>query len=460
MITTQLKRSVLLAVIGILSVVTTIAAQTLQIVPVNIVSPVSGEILRDRSIVIKDGRIANIVPASGNVELPVGVTQEEPSVIDGRNGYVIPGLAEMHAHVPDRNRGEQYTRDILTLFLANGVTTIRGMLGAPWHLELRDLLERQQWPGPHLITSGPSFNGNSVSSPAQAAQRVRDQVAAGYDFLKLHPGLKAEEFTAIARTAKELNTPFAGHVSTDVGIAAALQAQQATIDHLDGYAQLMVPASSDLFGVAPTFFGVNLGAALNRDMAHDLATRTAAAGVWNVPTQSLLENIYGGVPVEDLLSRPAMNYVGVDLRKSWTRSVVQGRKSVSETSQRRFIDARRKLIFELQQAGAELLLGSDAPQIMNVPGFSVHEELEFLVSAGLTPLQALQSGTTNPARFFSHEDRGQITRGMLADLVLLESNPLENISATRNILGVIRGGTWYSRSRLDAMLKDVAGRGL
>ena len=138
----------------------------------------------------------------------------------------------MHAHVPGQRRGEQYTRDILVLFLANGVTTVRGMLGEDWHLYLRDRLEKQKWPGPRLITSGPSFNGNSVTSPEQAAERVRQQKTAGYDFLKLHPGLKADEFAAIAQTAKELQIPIAGHVSYEVGLAAALTAQQLSLIHI------------------------------------------------------------------------------------------------------------------------------------------------------------------------------------------------------------------------------------
>jgi imidazolonepropionase-like amidohydrolase len=366
----------------------------------------------------------------------------------------------MHAHVPSKRRGEQYARDILTLFLANGVTTIRGMLGERWHLELRDLLKHQEWPGPLLVTSGPSFNGNSVSSPSQAAQRVRDQHAVGYDFLKLHPGLAADEYAAIARTAAGLGIPIAGHVSVEVGLDATLEAQQASIDHLDGYAQNLVPAGSDLHGVAPEFFGINLSSALDPDIASHLAESTAAAEVWNVPTQSLLENIFGNSSVETLLNRDGMRYAGSDLKQSWVGTVERSRAAVSTADQQKFIQSRRRLVFELQQAGAGLLLGSDAPQIMNVPGFSVHEELEFLVLAGLTPLQALQSGTINTARFFGDKERGLVSKDMLADFVLLSDNPLINISATRNILGVMRGGHWYSRSALDKLLAGVAGRGL
>ncbi len=431
----------------------TVNAQDLVLTRVNIVFVTTGEILTNQAVYISDGRISAIGP-------PEPDTQNTFQVIDGQNGYLIPGLAEMHAHVPSVKRGEQYARDVMTLFLANGVTTIRGMLGEPWHLELRQTLGQLKWPGPGLVTSGPSFNGNSVSSPGQAANRVRQQKSAGYDFLKLHPGLEADEFAAIATTAAQLKIPIAGHVSVDVGLAAALAAKQATIDHLDGYAQEMVAPGSDLYGVAPTFFGINLASALDAELAVELARKTAEAGVWNVPTQALFEHIFGGSPIDSLLARPGMKYVGPELTRSWVRSVEKARSGVSASQQQNFIQTRRQLVYQLQQAGAGLLLGSDAPQIMNVPGFSAHEELEFLVLAGLTPLQALQSATINPARFFGHSDRGTIETGQLADLVLLQSNPLEDILASRNIQGVMRGGRWYSKVRLESMLADVAKRGL
>ena len=440
-----------LIVVCLLFVGITANAQDLLLSNVNVVSVASGEILPDQTVHISDGRIVAIgLLENGNAY----------QVIDGNSGYLIPGLAEMHAHVPSVDRGEQYTRDVMALFLANGVTTIRGMLGEPWHLELRHLLEQLQWPGPHLVTSGPSFNGNSVSSPAQAANRVREQKSAGYDFLKLHPGLEADEFLAIVETASELAIPIAGHVSVAVGLGAALKASQATIDHLDGYAQELVPPGSDLFGVAPIFFGVNLASALDPALAGKLARKTADAGVWSVPTQSLFENIYGGESIETLLDRPGMIYLGAGLRNSWVKSVEQARNGVSTAQQENFILTRRRLVYELQQAGAGLLLGSDAPQIMNVPGFSTHEELRLLVLAGLTPLQALQTGTINPAQFFGYSDRGRIAAGQMADLVLLQSNPLEDILATRNIQGVMRGGRWYSKEQLEKMLAGVANRGL
>ncbi len=431
-----------------------VSAEALVLAPVNVISMSTGDIAEHQFLLVEDGVITRIGLWTD------ATAMENTSLIDGRGGWVIPGLAEMHAHIPSKTRGEQYTRDILTLFLANGVTTVRGMLGEPWHLELRKLLDEQIWPGPRLITSGPSFNGNSVSSPSQAARRVRDQAAAGYDFLKLHPGLNPGEFAAIARTAREEGIPFAGHVSFAVGLDAALREHQATIDHLDGYAQAMVPAGSGMAGVAPSWFGLNLALAMDAHMAPGLARSTALAGVWSVPTQSLFETTAGNITADELLARPGMKYLSSALRSNWRRSVENIRQNYTQAQRKAFLAARRTLIRELQHAGAGLLLGSDAPQIMNVPGFSLHQELAYMVAAGLTPLQALQAGTINVARFFRHPDQGEVAAGYAADLVLLEHNPLDDISATSGIWGVMRAGNWYGHERLELMLRGVEERGI
>ncbi len=430
------------------------AAADTWLAPVHVVSMADGSVAEDRALRIAGGRIAAIVPASE------AEPAEDDTVLDGGGAYAIPGLAEMHAHVPGQGDGEQRARDVLGLYLANGITTARGMLGEPWHLELRAMLADGRWTGPRLITSGPSFNGRTVTSPEQAAERVREQVAAGYDFLKLHPGLEADEYQAIVAAAREAGIPFAGHVSEAVGLDATLRARQDTIDHLDGYAQAMVPAEARLHGQAADFFGVNLAPDLDAGLADQLAFSTALAGVWNAPTQSLLEQAAGETPVKELLDRPEMAYVSAGLAARWVGAIMGLRNMAAAEDRVRFIEARRALILALHDAKAGLLLGSDAPQIMNVPGFSVHRELAYLVDAGLTPLEALRTGTVDVARFFGEADRGLLAPGYAADLVLLAANPVEDIAATRDIRGVMRAGQWHSRNDLDALLADIRTRPL
>jgi imidazolonepropionase-like amidohydrolase len=444
-----------LLLLAVLALPFSACPDTIVLGPVNVIDMSTGEVGAGRAVIVEDGLIGGVIAFADAPADAQGIVR-----VDGGEGWLIPGLAEMHAHVPSSIRSEQHTRDILTLFLANGVTTVRGMLGEPWHLELRALLDRQEWPGPRLITSGPSFNGRTVSSPEQAAKRVREQAAAGYDFLKIHPGLNPDEFAALATAAKQVGIPFAGHVSFTVGLDAALRAKQSTIDHLDAYAEAMVPDDSDLVGLAPRWFGLNLALAMDPSRARGLAMATASAGVWVVPTQSLFETTAGIMPVEDLLERPGMQYLSPGLLDNWKRRMNEFREDSSEAQRLAFNAARRALIRELQNAGAGLLLGSDAPQIMNVPGFSVHQELQYLVAAGLTPLQALQSGTINVARFFGHRFEGEIKARHAADFILLKDNPLLDIGATQGIEGVMRAGKWYGREQLNSMLEGVAKRGI
>lgn len=421
---------------------------------VRVVDVETGQISNARDVRIEAGRIAEIVDHVSREPVD-GVT-----LVDGDGGWLIPALAEMHAHVPSASQGSQRIQDVLSLFLARGVTTIRGMLGEPAHLELRDQLAAGEIQGPRLFTSGPSFNGNTVSSPEQGAARVREQAAAGYDFLKIHPGLTQEEFIAIAGAAQALDIPIAGHVSFETGLETALAHDQATIDHLDAYAEAMVPPGHALHGEAPQFFGLNLADGMEPSAAPELARKTAAAGVWQVPTQSLFETTTGPLSLEALASRPGMDLLSDDLRGNWESAVMNIRGQVTEPQRARFLAARRALLVEMQRAGVGLLLGSDAPQIMNVPGYSTHQELAYLVDAGLTPLEALQSGTLNVARFLGETDRGRVAPGMVADLILLEGNPLQAIENTTRISGVLHGGEWLDRGALARLVDGVRSRKL
>jgi imidazolonepropionase-like amidohydrolase len=433
---------------------TEVPTEAVWLTNVQIVDVSSGKITRSRDVRFEDGRIAEIVESMPREPL------EWVTLIDGEGGWLIPALAEMHAHVPPASQGSQRIQDVLSLFLARGVTTIRGMLGEAAHLELRDQLAAGAIQGPRLFTSGPSFNGNTVSSPAQGAVRAREQAVAGYDFLKIHPGLTREEFIAIAEAAQDLGIPIAGHVSFETGLEAALTHEQATIDHLDAYAEAMVPPGHAVHGQAPQFFGLNLADGMDPSTATELAQKTAAAGVWQVPTQSLFETTTGPLSLEQLGARPGMDLLSDSLRGNWESAVMNIRGQMTEAQRARFLDARRTLLVEMQRAGVGLLLGSDAPQIMNVPGFSTHQELAYLVDAGLTPLEALQSGTINVARFLGEADRGQVAPGMVADLILLEGNPLEAIENTTRISGVFHGGEWLDRAALTRLIDGVRSRKL
>ena len=372
--------------------------------------------------------------------------------------YLMPGLAEMHAHVPPMRAGQQQIQDVLILYLAHGITTIRGMLGESGHLVLREQLASGELIGPRLISSGPSFNANSVASAAAAAEMARAQSEAGYDLLKLHPGLWPEAFRAIAATADALGIDYSGHISVAVGLDRVLASRQGSIDHLDGYGEALVPTDHPLHGTNPGLFAINLVAGMDPAGIPELARRTVAAGIANVPTQSLLENWATG-DVETLLARPAMRWIPEATRQQWQDSLARIRGQIPEGMAEPFIEIRRELLAALHQAGAVILLGADAPQIFNVPGDAIHHELEIYVDVGMSPAEALATGTTHVARYLDQAERhGCLAPGCVADLVLLRANPLEDIRHAREIEGVMRAGRWFDRAALDELLDGVERR--
>lgn len=417
---------------------------------VNVIPMDREAVLENQVVVVRNG----VITAVGDAKKVKW--NKDALIIDAKGKYLIPGLAEMHAHVPPIDDIEPM-KEVLLLFAANGITTIRGMLGHPRHLELRSKVKSGEILGPHFITSGPSFNGNTVTSPEVGAQMVRQQKEAGYDFLKMHPGLTKEKFAAMAQTAKEVGIPFAGHVSFDVGIQRAIDAGYATIDHLDGFIEGLVPNIETTTEQQNGLFAMFLADKADTIRIPQLMKGLREKNVWVVPTQALAERWFAPVDVETLRNEPEMIYMDKKTLDNWTNTKknLHNNPAYNAEAINRFIQLRRKLIYECQKNGVGLLLGSDAPQIFDVPGFSAHHELKYMVDAGLTPYQALQMATTNVAKFYKQTNAGIIKNGAVADLVLLNNNPLTDIKNTRNIDGVLLNGRWLSKAWIDQTLKSL-----
>jgi imidazolonepropionase-like amidohydrolase len=411
-------------------------------------------LIPNQTVIVRGGRIVAMGPAR-RTPVPRGAT-----IIQGRGRYLMPGLAEMHAHVPPNNNPQEI-EDVLFLYAANGVTFARSMLGAPHHLELRAKAARGEILSPRIYTSGPSLNGNSVKSPEDGRRMVAEQKKAGYDFLKIHPGLDRPRYDAIAETARRLGLPMGGHVPDAVGLARALEVRQATVDHLDGYMSLLVRDGTPA-NAAPGFFGLDLTDVADERKIAQVVASTRAAGTWNVPTQSLIEHVLLPEPnAAELIRRPEMLYVAPRLRDQWVKAKgdLQGQPGYTPERARRYVDFRRKLIKALHQGGAGLLLGSDAPQWFNVPGFALHHELRMLVTAGLTPFDALSTGTRNVAKFLGEEGAfGTVAAGKRADLILVDANPLADVGNVQRRAGVMLNGRWLPQSEIQAGLAAIARR--
>ena len=430
-----------------------ISASAILISNTNLIDVRTGQIREGFQVVIDSGKIQQIAATLENAET-------YPTQINGSGKFLMPGLAEMHAHIPSPNTPTTRIEETLFLYLSNGITTIRGMLGHPAHLELREKALKGEILSPRIFTSSPSLNGNTVTSAEEAIQKVTAYREAGYDFLKIHPGIEREVFDQVVSTANEVGIPFAGHVPVDVGIRHALESRYASIDHVDGFLEGLVPESANVKPHENGFFGFNFTSLADMDKIDELVTMARDNQVWIVPTQSLFERWYAPVGSDELLKQPEMKYMPASTLANWKQrkdETTQPSTGFNVAQWEQFTTVRRALIKGLQDKGHGMLLGSDAPQLFNVPGFSIHHEIQGMRAAGLAPLEIIRSGTLNPATYFGMESTfGTIAEGLDADLVLLDANPLENLEALRQISGVMVRGQWLSRQMIDEKLTEVA----
>lgn len=393
------------------------------------------------------------------------ISSDEPhswgnaTVIPAEGKFVLPGLAEMHAHIPSMEWDDPLIEETLFLYLSNGVTTIRGMLGNPVHLELRERAKNREILSPRIFTSSPSLNGNTVRTPEEAKSQVQAYAAAGYDFLKLHPGIRLHVFDEIVKSANESGIPYAGHVSNLVRVRHALENKYQTIDHVDGFIEGLVPEEAGVNPIENGFFGYNFTDLADTSRIDELVKLSKDNGVWIVPTQALFDRWFSPTPAATLVEEDEMKYMSMETRENWVNS----KNNLTETSNYdpaqwgRYNQIRYQLINALHKNGQGLLLGSDAPQVFNVPGFSIHHELKGMLDAGLTPLEAIQIGTMNPATFFEG-NFGQVKEGMEADLILTDKNPLEDLNHLKNPAGVMARGQWLDNELIQQKLADIAAR--
>lgn len=421
-------------------------------VNVNVLPMDAERVLNGQTVIVRDGIIAEMGPAA-EVSVPAGAIE-----VDGTGRYLMPGLAEMHGHVPGADN-PQFTEDMLFLYVSNGVTTVRNMAGDPYHLELRERILDGSLLGPTIYAAGPGFGGSWVSTPEQAEARVREQHEAGYDLLKIFD-MPEETYHHMASVAHEVGIDFAGHIPASVGLSGALEARQRSIDHLDRYVEFLVPDPSALEGREIGFFGSGVLDLVDESRIPLAVQATIDAGTWNVPTLSLVEHHASLESPEEMIQRPEMRYIPPGMREAWRQAKhnFQNDENFWPNAQE-FVELRRKLTRELHAAGAPIVLGSDAPQWFNVPGFSIHHELRMMVDAGLTPYEVLTTGTRNAGVYFGLEDEfGTIAPGLRADLILLEANPLNDIGNVQQRAGVMVRGHWLPEAEIQTHLDEIAAR--
>jgi imidazolonepropionase-like amidohydrolase len=409
--------------------------------------------LTDRTVLVKGDRIVAVGPSATTVPAA------RARVIDGTGRFLLPGLADMHAHL--------YDMPSLALLVANGVTTVRNMGGARQHLAWREAIARGQMLGPTIHTAGPivdgvppAWDGSTAVKDADEARRAVDaQHASGYEFVKVYARLSREAYDAIVAEAAREGMPVAGHVPYAVGLEHALDSHQKSIEHLDGYVAASQRDDSPVKG------GAASSEARQRmlDYVDDaklerLVARTREVGTWNCPTLVVAKAVASLDDPKAMLARQELRFVSPQLRAMWDPTKWPYTKSMTPESyaaMRRANALRVALVKRLHAAGARLLLGTDFPNPFVVPGFSAHDELANLVDAGLTPYEALRAGTKDAAEYLG-DDFGEVAQGKRADLVLVDADPLLDVRNVTRRQGVMVRGAWHPESELREALEGAA----
>ena len=403
----------------------------------------------DRTVVIQGNRIVAEGPAD-SVTVPEGAR-----VIDGSGKFLIPGLWDMHVHLTMPGG-----RDVLPLYVANGVTGVRDMASywEPLQAMRRDIASGALV-GPRIISSGPYLEGGDVpiphllvKTPADAQPAVDSLIKLGVDFIKVHGQLTPESYYAIARAARARRIPFAGHVSRTIGAINASDSGQASIEHILSIPNPCTPA--EVTELAPRF---PVQAALGRCDTTDQAPlyeRLQRNGTWVVPTLVAQLEV-SRWPKRDLPGDSVGHFLPDSLR-TYVAGIFPMVDSVppdADVNGAKLFARRVTVTGALFRAGVGVMAGTDAPLRNSPPGFGIHEELLHFTQAGLTPFEALRAATYEPARFLGAFDSlGTVETGKVADLVLLSANPLADIRNSSRTVYVIANGKLYTVDR------DNAGR--
>ncbi|MGA8150181.1 MAG: amidohydrolase family protein [Terriglobales bacterium] len=442
------------------------APSQLTIEHANVVDTRHGTVLRNQTVVVQNGVIQALSPD--------GVLADKGTVIDATGKYLIPGLWDMHVHSALTPVWDE--RVIYSLYIANGVTGIRDMGGDPGLLEQRrGRIVRGELLGPHMIMAGPFLAGGksnsetiAINTPEEARQAVDTLKQRGVDFVKILTNIPRDSYFAVAEESAKQNLHFVGHVPTAVSVAEASAAGQHSIEHLTGVSlacsskentirQQMLEARTKRDYAALIPLGQQVLDTYDGDKAQRLFALLKKNATWQVPTLVWTQANSTVDEAEKLHADSRLQYVPAKIKSAW-----DPKKTLQQTSAEELKLAKAELVRDVELVksmhtdGVSFMAGSDGPDPFVFPGFSLHDELEWLVKAGFTPAEALQAATLEPATFMDKLDRyGVVEPGHEADMVLLEANPLEEIRNTRRISAVILGGKYYGRAELDRILAQV-----
>lgn len=425
----------------------------------------------DMTVVIEGDRIKQIGKYP-KIKIP-----KAAQIIDASGKFLIPAFWDMHVHVMNSEL-------MLPLFVANGVLGVRD-------LGVHNLDEILRWRAeaaagkiisPRIITAGKVLDGVPqadasfsipIKTPEDGRRVVRDLKTKGVDVIKVYDGLSREVYFTIADEAKKLGLPFVGHVPTAITTAEASDTGQKSIEHL-GKILEDSSASPDKISAARTepikegdyfAFTTRVGRSysaiittFNKEKEKEIFAHFLKNKTWQVPTLAVKN---GRTFIDDLDAKgdSRTKYVEPSQVKYWKPQVgffSRYRTPSYITAQKAYFQMELDLVGEMQRVGVRMMAGTDTPNAYVIAGFSLHDELALLVKAGLTPMQALQAATRNPAEYLNEpRQQGTIEQGRIANMILLDANPLDDIANTTRINAVIQNGMYLSRQDLDKILDSV-----
>jgi imidazolonepropionase-like amidohydrolase len=441
-----------------------LANESFAITGVTVIPMTSDTVFRNATVLVERGRITDI--RSGGGRLPGGIR-----TVDGTGRYLIPGLADMHAHLySDGEVADSLAPYEMGVFLANGVTAARMMIGTPEHFPLKRAIEAGRVIGPQLWIASPELSGQPadhahvVTTPEQATAAVKAVADSGYDFIKITNSITLPVYDAIIAAARSHRIRVDGHVDPQVGLAHALESGQSGIHHLDSYFEAVIADSSPIKQSVTQVGHFRLRNWQSLDYMDErkiqqVGGATARAGIWSTPTLTLF-NFAFAIHESDstIRSRPDWKIMPPRMRELYLGARPQYWSAASqavrtEARRQRYVEVRNRIVKAIVDSGGKVMAGSDAPDWFMSYGWTLHRELKSFVGAGLTPYQALLTATRNPAEFLGAQaEWGTLEPGKRADLVLLAGNPLENIENTTRIEGVAIGGRWLPKEQLERMV--------
>lgn len=445
-----------------------LSKQVLVLTHVTVIDATGAEAKPDMTVIVRDGRIAAL-GRSDKIQPPKGA-----QVVDASGKFLIPGLWDMHVH-------EWNKEAFFPLFIANGVTGVRDMFSPlPPIKQWRAEVAAGKTIGPHIVAAGIIVDGPyppcapcsiAVANAAEGRKAVLTVKEMGSDFIKVYSMLPRDAYFAIADEAKRQNMFFAGHVSEFVTATEASDAGQKSIEHLTGVLVACSAKEGELRKENEALLRVDGFRAdtmtLEQSRALDsfdakkaaaLFARFKRNGTWMCPTLSVLR-AQAFIDDPDFRNDAHLKYIQNFLKKQFWEDAYgfRGRTAEDNARVRRVFQKQIEVVGMMRRAGVDFIAGSDTANPYVFPGFSLHDELALLVQAGFTPMEALQAATREPARYLGRLDSvGTIEKGKIADLVLLDANPLAEIGNTRKINEVVVGGKLITRPELDKMLADVA----